>query len=78
MIVEMRLVTPPYLLDFGKAYLDSAPEYPSDAMSEWEQQGAENFGARWNDVRAAIWALKQYGIYYFDAKPGNINFGDPD
>jgi hypothetical protein len=74
----MRLVTPPYLIDFGKAYLDSAPEFPVETMEEWEQEGIDNFGARWTDVLAVLWALKQLGIYYYDAKPGNINFGDHD
>jgi hypothetical protein len=63
MIVEMRLVTPPYLLDFGKAYLDTSPEYPVESMEEWEAEGAENFGARWSDVKVILWRLKQYGIY---------------
>jgi hypothetical protein len=78
LIVEMRLVTPPYLLDFGKAYLDSAPEYPAESMEEWEDEGAENFGARWPEVKVILWCLKQFAIYYYDAKPGNINFGDRD
>ena len=79
LIVEMRLVAPPYLLDFGKAYLDTPPEYPPDAMEDWEAQGVENFGAeRWLDVKRIIRQLKSHGIYYYDAKPGNINFGDPD
>ena len=78
MIVEMRLVTPPYLLDFGKAYLDSKPEYPVESMEEWEEEGVENFGHRWPDVKGILWSLRQHGIYYYDAKPGNINFGDHD
>lgn len=75
-IVEMRLVSPPYLLDFGKAYLDIAPDFPAEAMEDWETEGIENFGERWPDVKAILWALRQLGIYYYDAKPGNINFGD--
>lgn len=78
LVVEMRLVTPPYLLDFGKAYLDSRPEFPAETMEEWEEEGVENFGARWLDVKAILWSLAQHGIYYYDAKPGNINFGDAD
>ena len=78
LIVEMRLVTPPYLLDFAKAYLDQPPVFPVETMEEWEQEGLENFGARWPDVKALLWSLKELGIYYYDAKPGNINFGDPE
>lgn len=78
MIVEMRLVTPPFLLDFGKAHLDLPPDFPPEVMVEWEESGRELFGSRWSDVEAILWALKQHGIYYYDAKPGNINFGDED
>lgn len=78
LIVEMRLVTPPYLLDFGKAYLDSAPDFPTEVMDDWEAEGVENFGAKWPDVKVLLWCLRKYGIYYYDAKPGNINFGDPE
>jgi len=77
-IVEMHLVTPPYLLDFGKAHLDSKPDFPAETMEEWEQEGQENFGQRWTDVKIVLWHLQQLGIYYYDAKPGNINFGDLD
>ena len=78
LIVEMRLVTPPYLLDFGKALIDSPPDFSPEVMEDWEAEGVDNFGARWSDVKAVLWSLKQYGIYYYDAKPGNINFGDRD
>lgn len=46
-------------------------------MREWHKQGREYFGARWDDVLAIQWTLKtKYGIHNFDARPGNINFGD--
>jgi hypothetical protein len=78
MIVEMRLVTPPFLLDFGKAHLDSPPDFSAEVWEDWEHDGQELFAARWPDVKTVIAALKRYGIYYYDAKPGNINFGDDD
>ena len=78
MIVEMQLVTPPFVLDFGKAYLDSPPEFSEEQMDDWGQQGQELFESRWPDVKIIIWTLKRYGIYYYDAKPGNIAFGDDD
>jgi len=76
LVVEMLVVTPPFLLDFAKAHLDSSPEFPAETMREWEGEGMENFGDRWPDVKAVLWSLRQLGIYYFDAKPGNIHFGD--
>ena len=36
----------------------------------------ELFGDRTPMVRKLLSALQQYGIYYQDAKPGNITFED--
>lgn len=36
-----------------------------------------SFGPRWPEVRTVVATLKRYGIYYYDAKPANINFGEP-
>jgi hypothetical protein len=33
---------------------------------------------RWDKVDLLLAALERYGIYYVDAKPGNITFGDED
>lgn len=33
-IVEMTIVAKPWLLDFGKAYVDQQPDYPEDALLE--------------------------------------------
>jgi hypothetical protein len=80
LVIEMTIVQPPYLLDFGKVYLDDPPTYLYDqqlmanAIAEWR----ERFGRRWSKVNSAIGMLKKYGIYYFDPRPGNICFGDED
>ncbi|MEX2188513.1 MAG: hypothetical protein WD875_17015 [Pirellulales bacterium] len=76
LVVEMSIVSPPYLIDFGKAYLDNPPDYPSDAMAHWRQSGIELFGDKWSTVLTALASLRQYGIYYVDAKPANICFAD--
>ncbi len=76
MIVEMEVVSAPFLLDFGKVWLDHPPDYPDDAWEHWETEGQENFGHRWEEAKSIIRSLREYGIYYIDAKPGNINFGD--
>src|SRR5689334_768724 len=36
MVIEIDIVTPPYILDFGKAYLDHPQEYPEETKKEWE------------------------------------------
>ena len=78
LIVEMAVVYPPFLLDFGKAYLDRAPDYPPEAIADWEAERREIFGDRWPQVQEALSWLRSYGIYYYDAKVGNITFGDED
>lgn len=80
LVIEMTIVQPPYLLDFGKVYLDRPPvdlydeQLMENAMAEWR----ERFGEQWEEVNAAMYWLRQYGIYYFDPRPGNIWFGDND
>lgn len=75
---EMTIVQPPFLLDFGKVYLDAPPPYWFDAeiMGHWHDEGRENFGQRWPKVLSVVRILEGHGIYYVDPKPGNIMFGD--
>lgn len=77
-VIEMKIVRPPFLLDFGKVYLDSPPPYWNDGeiMANWHAEGRENFGEQWSKVLSLIGALQKYGIWYVDPKPGNIMFGD--
>ncbi len=42
-IIEMEIVKPPYLLDFGKAHLDARPDFPAETMTEWEEQLVDLF-----------------------------------
>jgi hypothetical protein len=78
MAIEMTLVQPPFLLDFGKVYLDAPPPYweESEIMSHWHAEGRENFGKRWATVLSLIRQLESYGIWYVDPKPGNVMFAD--
>jgi hypothetical protein len=77
-VLEIKLVQPPFLLDFGKVYLDMPPPYWEDEkiMSHWHAEGRENFGKRWATVLSLIRQLESYGIWYIDPKPGNVMFGD--
>lgn len=76
-VIEMQLVTPPYCLDFGKAYVDHVPDYyrPYSLRDVREQFGED----RAKQVVALLRDLKlTYGINYADANPKNITFGDED
>jgi hypothetical protein len=78
--IEMSLVQPPYLLDFGKVYLDALPTHLyderqlADALHAWR----ERFGRRWPEVAHVLELLKKLGIYYFDPRPSNIDLGADD
>ena len=80
-VIQMTVVQPPYLLDFGKVYLDSPPSYLYDAqlMANAYAEWRERFGSQWADVACVIEILKKkYGIYYYDPRPSNIDTGVRD
>ena len=73
--IEMTIVKPPCILDFGKAYVDVPPDYSPEALAEAEAAERELFSEQeWNQVRLGRAALRRFGIYYFDARPSNIMF----
>ena len=37
-IVEMTIVSPPFVLDFAGAYLDRPPDFSDEIMEEWRAQ----------------------------------------
>jgi hypothetical protein len=71
MDIEMGFVSPPYILDFGKAYL-ADPKFPDHVVEEWNERMEFWWGDEVKRVRLALFALRQYGIWYYDAKPGNV------
>lgn len=75
-IVEMTIVSPPFVLDFAGAYLDQAPDYPPEVIADWRVEKADQFGERWPEVLRLIAAFKRFGIFLADVKPGNIEFKD--
>jgi hypothetical protein len=76
LIVEMTVVTRPFLLDFAGAYLDAPPEFPEHIWNEWESEKREQFENRWPIVQAALAALEDLDIYMVDVSPTNISFLD--
>jgi hypothetical protein len=76
LIVEMTIVTRPFLLDFAGAYLDSPPEFSPEIWKDWESQKREQFEDRWPIVRRALDALEDSDIYMVDVSPTNISFLD--
>lgn len=73
-IVEMTVVFPPCILDFAKAYVDRPPDFSAEAIRDWREETADLFDADWDKVESLLEELQSIGIFYFDAKPGNIRF----
>ena len=76
LVLEMSIVAPPYILDFGKAYVGSKPEFPTEVMEDYDAEREDWFEGNWPLVQSALSSLEVYGIYYSDARPGNINCAD--
>jgi hypothetical protein len=76
--LEMGIIKPPRLLDFGKVHLDAPPPYWDDPhiRARFDSEGRWHFREHWSDVLEALNELEHLGIYYVDPKPGNIVFGD--
>jgi hypothetical protein len=74
-VMEITIVTPPFLLDFADAYLDEAPDFPPEVTEQWREEKMEQFGSRWPTVEAVIDLLRaRYGIHLLDVHPGNMTF----
>ena len=75
LIIEMTIVTRPFVLDFAGAYIDAPPDFPDDVLDQWRTEKAEESGERWPDVLSVMSELQQIaGIHLFDLNRGNIGF----
>jgi hypothetical protein len=75
-VLEMSIVSPPFILDFAGAYLDRKPPFDEEQWADWEQEKKEQFEDRWPEVDLAISSFKRFGIHLNDIKPGNVEFAD--
>jgi hypothetical protein len=72
-VVEMDIVQPPYILDFGKVYLNRPPpHFSTETIAEWHEQQRETWGDHWPIVQRILAKLQRLGIYQLDPRPGNI------
>jgi hypothetical protein len=72
--IEMTIVSPPFCLDFGGAYLDHRPDYSPEVWADWREQKSEAFEDNWPAVEKIISEFESFGIYIADVNPGNIKF----
>jgi hypothetical protein len=75
-VIEISIVKRPFVLDFGGAFLDHAPDFSDEVLRDWEAEKREQFGRRWPEVLAILRELESFGIFMIDVHPGNISFGD--
>lgn len=74
LVVEMSIVTPPYLLDFAGAYLDRPPDFSPEVLADWRAEKEDQFGPHWPHVQRILWSLERLGIFLADIHPSNIAF----
>lgn len=75
-VVEMSVVSRPFVLDFAGAYLDIPPEFSDEVMDDWRAEKREQFGDDWPEVQKVLRELEGYGIFMIDVNPGNVSFGN--
>ncbi len=73
-VIEMEIVTRPFVLDFADAYLDKPPDFSDEVLAEWRTEKKEQFGDRWPEVELILLSLERYGVYLVDVSPGNVAF----
>jgi hypothetical protein len=72
--LEMTIVSPPRVLDFGADHLDWPPEFSDEIWAEWRRKNEEQFGEDWPAVQAILGEFEDMGIFMFDPSPANIRF----
>jgi hypothetical protein len=73
MAIEMDIVEPPFLLDFGKAYIDEPSPYTPEQLQAAERQWACTFPRKdLPFIRRILARLRGIGIEYVDPSPSNI------
>jgi hypothetical protein len=75
-VIEMTVVTRPFVLDFAGAYLDWGPEFSDEVLADWLAEKQEQFESRWPAVEAILRELEGYGVFVIDVTPNNIALAD--
>lgn len=71
MVIEMGIVQPPYILDFGKAYIHRRPpEMSPETMEETLADRQKHWGEHWPAIRSILVRLAAIGIHHTDPRYG--------
>jgi hypothetical protein len=71
-IIDMTVVSKPFVLDFAGAFLDKSPDFSDEVLSDWLAEKQEQFGPDWPEVQRILAVLQDYGIFLVDVSPSNI------
>lgn len=71
-IIEMTIVSPPFVLDFASARLERMTDFDDEIMAAWEHKKREEFEGDWAKVRVLIWEFEKLGVYLSDVHPRNV------
>lgn len=77
LVIEMTIVYPPFVVDFAHATVDEPFPFTDEALSDWWAEKAELFEDQPDHFPVAtevFYALQEYGIFYYDIAPRNIDF----
>ncbi len=73
LVIEMTIVTPPYVLDFASARLKGHEvKYDEETIAEWKREKAEQFEDDWRQVQRMVWAFESLGVVLTDVHPRNV------
>ncbi len=73
LVIEMTVVTPPYVLDFAGAFLRPCLDHFSqEDLDEWRKEKEEQFEDDWPRVKLMMAAFEGLGVYLSDIHPRNV------
>lgn len=76
LIIEMSVVRPPFLIDFGKATVDDDQGWTPDLIATWWEKVNDVFEKDAPIASSIFTQLRdKAGVYQWDLNPANLNFG---
>jgi hypothetical protein len=76
-VIEIGIVEPPFLLDFGTSSTDIEPDFSPEVWADWWERVQDNFEDRFAEAEAVFHHLKRrLNIWHLDLRPSNLRFAD--
>lgn len=78
-VIEMGIVEPPFILDFGSSAVDIEPDYTPEQWQEWWLKLEHDFEDRFPQAEAVFYYLKRhFNIWHLDLSTNNLQFSRED